>query len=208
MKKILLIGLLGFLLAGCGADQGRIPVPHEMGGFVLGDDISNYAHQLSMPSDLPIRYIESIHEVEIKPSRWFKSGLISYGTCAQPGKIIRIKLKYEDDSREFYDELLRRFKQRFGKPDEWRGDPFQVMIAWKWSFVDKDKNTISLTLQHNIRDAEEKIGNAVKMNMTSALEKEKRCFRLKQRKKELPEQSLLIPFEQMDEADWDVLIPH
>ena len=51
------------------------------------------------------------------------------------------------------DELLERYKVNLGKPDEWRGDPFNILIAWKWSFTDKDGNNISLILQHNARTA-------------------------------------------------------
>ncbi len=74
-----------------------------------------------MDTALPVRYAENIEEVEIKFTRGFKSGLIAYGTCARPGNIVRIKLKYGDSSKQFYKDLLKRFKKRFGEPDEYRG---------------------------------------------------------------------------------------
>lgn len=196
------------VLAGC-ADKPRhsSSIPHQIGGFVLGDDIAAYQHRLKMQTDLPVRHIEALHEVEIKPSKWFKSGLICYGKCAEPGNIIRIKLKYADASRKFFDELLRRYKQRFGEPDEWRGDPFQIMIAWKWSFEDQAHNRISLILQHNVQDIEEKMGNAVKMTMTSSLKKEQRCFEAKQGKGEGKKTAPLIPLERIHQNDWELLLP-
>lgn len=160
-----------------------------------------------MKTALPLRYMESLYEVEIKETPWFKSGLICFGQCAEPGKIIRIKLKYKDSSKKFYNELLRRYKRRFGKPDEWRGDPFQVMIAWKWSFEDRNGNNISMILQHNLQDMEEKIGNVIKISLINGLEKEKRCLEARQGKKELPAGSLLIPLEQIGQDDWDMLLP-
>ena len=46
----------------------------------------------------------------------------------------------------------------------------------KWSFVDKDGNRISLTLQHNAMDSEEKLGNAIKLTMTNLIEEDQRCY--------------------------------
>jgi len=150
--------------------------PHEIGGFILGKDIQAYKDDLVSASDMPIRYLDSIHEVEIKPVPGFKSGLITYGTCLHKDRILRIRLKYDDSSKKFYDELLKRFKERFGEPVEWRGDPFHIVINWKWSFIDKDNHSISLQLQHNIQDVEEKIGNTVKLSLPQAIEAEDRCF--------------------------------
>jgi len=147
--------------------------PHGVGSFVLGSNITEYDEILKMETALPIRYMEYMREVEIKPMKGFKSGLIGYGVCDRPGQIVRIKLKYDDSTKKFYERLLEHFKNRFGEPDEWRGDPFHVVIAWKWSFVDKENNKISLMLQHNTMDAEEKMGNAVKLTMMNLMEKER-----------------------------------
>jgi hypothetical protein len=118
---------------------------------------------------------ENLREVEIVPQEGFKSG--SFRTCRQPGSIVRIKLKYADGSLEFYEELLKRFKQKFGEPNQYQGDPFRVFISWKWSFTDSQQNRISLILQHNLVDEEEKIGNAVKLTLHNQLEEDARCFR-------------------------------
>ena len=155
--------------------------PHQVGGFVLGQDIKSFEDRVIMDTMLPVRYSENIQEVEIKFTQGFKSGLIAYGTCDQPGHIVRIKLKYADSSKKFYKDLLKRFKERFGQPDEYRGDPFKIVDAWKWSFVDEKKNhRISLILQHNTKDEEEKMGNAVKLTNTTLIEKDLMCYRNKQ----------------------------
>ena len=52
--------------------------------------------------------MESIREVEIKPIKGFKSGLIAYGTCAAQNRVVRIKLKYSDDTKAFYQKLKNR----------------------------------------------------------------------------------------------------
>jgi hypothetical protein len=121
-----------------------------------------------------------MEELEIKFTQGFKSGLITYGTCAKPGQIVKIKLKYADSSKKFHQNLLKRFKKQFGEPDEYRGDPFGIVKAWKWSFVDKQNQRISLNLQHNAMDAEEKKGNAVKITNTTLIEEDRLCYKRKQ----------------------------
>jgi hypothetical protein len=172
-------------------------VPHRVGPFVLNQNIADFKDDVIMETALPIRYMEDIEEVEIKPIEGFKSGLIAYATCAAPGHIVRIKLKYADSSKKFFDELLQRTKERFGEPDEYVGDPFHVLIAWKWSFVDKDGRDISLILQHNTLDEEEKIGNAVKLTLNSLIEKDRACYRQKN----------LDLQERLRQRKWKVIVP-
>ena len=133
-----------------------------------------------------------------------QSGLVTYGTCIEPSRIVRLKFKYADNSKRFFDELLERYKVNLGKPDEWRGDPFNIVIAWKWSFTDKDGNNISLILQHNTRDEEEKQGNSVKMTMWNLMLDEDRCFEQKH-----PEAggSPSFTFSDPDSIDWKPLVP-
>ena len=176
--------------------------PHEIAGFVLGKNIDEIKDRLDMSTDLPVRHRESLREVEINKTEWFKSGLITYGTCTDAGQIVRIKLKYAEYSKKFYKTLLKRFENRFGEPSEWRGDPFHIFLDWKWSFTDKDGDRISLHLQHNTRDAEEKIGNAVKLTSRSALEAEWKCHEEKTASK-----STRKIEKQKGPIDWEFLIP-
>ncbi len=176
--------------------------PHEIAGFVLGKNIDEIKDRLDMSTDLPVRHRESLREVEINKTEWFKSGLITYGTCTDAGQIVRIKLKYAEYSKKFYKTLLKRFEKRFGEPSEWRGDPFHIFLDWKWSFTDKDGDRISLHLQHNTRDAEEKIGNAVKLTSRSALEAEWKCHEEKTASK-----STRKIEKQKGPIDWEFLIP-
>ena len=176
--------------------------PSQVSAFKLGTDIATYKDHVDMSTALPIRYAESITEVEIIPTNLLASGLIAYGTCADPGKVVRIKLKYADSGRDFYNKLLTQFEKKFGKPDEWRGDPFHIVIAWKWSFVDKAKNRISLILQHNKLDTDEKIGNSIKLTLTDAIEKERICY-----EKSHPGATLTPTGAPPIQIDWDMLIP-
>jgi hypothetical protein len=179
--------------------------PVEIAGFALGKNIADYQERVRMETMLPIRYAEFLKEVETQNIPGYKSGLITYGDCAVPGRILRIKLKYDDSSRQFYNDLLERYKKRFGKPDRWRGDPFHVLVAWKWSFTDKEGNRMSMILQHNIEDTTRKIGNAVKLSMLNFEEEEILCFE----KKESEIRVNKTKQDQKAGADqnWDLLIP-
>lgn len=158
----------------------RAEAPRRIAGFLLGADVSQYKDQLSMDTALPVRHSEYLTEVDIKPVEGYKSGYVTFGNCEQPGRIARIKLKYERDEKEFFDELMERFGKKFGKPSEYKGDAFRACIAWKWTFTDNEKNKISLILQHNCQDEDDYLsGNAVKMSLRSLMEKERRCYESK-----------------------------
>jgi hypothetical protein len=205
MKRLAVIAL--FLASLGAAPAGAGEVPHAVAGFILGRDIADYNSRIQRESVLPIRYRDYLEEVEIAPLPGFKSGLITYGTCTGPGRIIRIKLKYADASRAFYDALLERVQRRFGKATSYEGDPFHIVIDWKWSFVDDAGNRVILHLSHNSRDAEEKFGNAVKLTLVSALEEERRCFQKKYPSSEASQKNRPKPLHAMTPEDWDSLVP-
>ena len=97
MKTNLIIGLIIFLFVGPAIVSAE--VPHGVGGFVLDRNIKEFADRVIMETALSIRHMENFEEVEIKFTDGFKSGLIAYTTCAKPGHIARIKLKYADASK-------------------------------------------------------------------------------------------------------------
>jgi len=182
----------------------KADVPHSLAGFVLGAPISDFENQVNMDTVLPTRYLESLKEVEAKDIKGYKTGLVTYGTCIQPPRIVRLKFKYADSSKKFFDALLERYKMNLGKPDKWRGDPFHIVIAWKWHFTDKDGNRISIILQHNTRDEEEKQGNSVKMTMWNLILQEDQCF-----EKHHPETTAppIFTFQDPNSVNWTPLIP-
>lgn len=107
-------------------------VPRGLAGFALGDKISAHMDKITSDTVLPVRYLESLKEVETKNIRGYKTGLVSYTTCTRPSRIVRIKFKYADASKAFYNALLKRFKDRFGEPDEYRGDPQHLASVEAW----------------------------------------------------------------------------
>jgi len=181
--------------------------PRSIAGFALGEDIGGLRDSVRMESLLPLRHEEYLQEVEIQPLQGFKSGLIIYGSCAAPGRVVRIKLKYADASRQFYDALLEKVTKRWGKPTAYDGDPFHIVIEWKWVFSDADGNRITMHLGHNDRDVEEKFGNTLKLSLISAIEAERACYLGQHPEVSQRESSQPIRPDALTADDWQRLVP-
>lgn len=205
MKKSTFGYMIAALLFLNSAVVSAATVPHALGGFVLGGKVEDYRDQIREGSVMPIRHMECLKEVEAEEIEGFKSGLIYYGTCTAEKRIIRIKLKYQNPSKKFFQELLDKYKERFGEPDEWRGDPFHVRLAWKWYFTDQENNHIGLILQHNMEKEGEKLGNSVKLTHSDLLEAEYDCC--ERHRKEVHEDLGDRRGIQKRPLDWDQLLP-
>ena len=164
--RLLTLTLLIQILSSA-AIASAIETPKEIAGFSLGADITDYAD---------IEYSNYLKEVVITDWHGFRKGIISYGICAEPGKIVRISMKYEDSSKEFFDKLLKAFKKKFGNPPIWGGDAFGILSKWKWVFTDENNLRVNLILQHNLKNHNENIGNIVKIYYPEREKEERLCF--------------------------------
>ncbi len=186
-----LVCILSILLAphlAAAADRA----PHEIGGFRLGASIHDY----NVISNRNV-----LHQVVVDETGGFRKGVIYYGDCARPGEIVKIKLKFKDPSAEFYRRILKRYTKKFGKPYKFTGGTFGIVRAWKWEFTDKDNNRITLTLQHNLKNMDENIGNMIKLSMPDRIEAERKCVNAgRPRHRKTPPARLGTP-------DWERLIP-
>jgi len=191
--------LIFFLLPQSGMTKEATP-PHEVGGFVLGSHVTDYPD---------IEYSNFLKDVVVYDWHGFEKGIISYGICEFPGEIVRIKLKYADSSKKFFDTLLDKYKDKYGKPDEWKGDSFGVLHVWKWKFVDKEQNRIHLILQHNNQDPNENIGNMVKLYYPDRIELEHLCFTSKcaSNCNTTANQQEMMQRIMRKKSDWNYLIP-
>ncbi len=206
MKPIVkkLIFFAGFLILLFLPNYALAQFPIHLGGFILGDDITNYKDLVDMETCRKVPFNRYLREGEIITRPEFKSGMITYGLCDRPNKILKIKLKFADSSKKSYKKLLSRYKKQLGEPDEYKGDAFRTMIAWKWSFTNNKNEKISLILQYNEMNEDEKIGVAVKLTLTSQIEKERACFMADSpgKKKKLEKSRL------KGKALWDLLVPY
>lgn len=164
--------------------------PTSLGGIVLGEDISSIRDICRMHTEIPLSQERHLLEVQLVPHHapGVRSGTVAYANCAEAGRIVRIKLKFENDSREFFEDLLRRYRERFGRPIEWRGDPFQTVMSWKWSFHDARGEQVNLELTHS-REGDSKTENSVKMTLRSLWVREDACQDAKNASESRPDQA-------------------
>lgn len=195
-KGIFFIALVFSLSFVSLASSKELDVPNEIGGFALGSEVSDYPD---------VEFSNYLKEVVVTDWHGFRKGIISYGVCDKPGTIVKIRMKYDDNSKEFFDKLFKMYKKKFGKPDLWKGDSFGILHVWKWKFTDKDGRIVNLMLQHNLHNPNENIGNSVKMSIPQQEERERICFiescdlpKNEEHKKRK---------EQLNKIDWDLLIP-
>ena len=190
MKKLtLLICMLVLVQSSALADGYR--VPSSAGGFTLNTQIKDYSvsnHQNYLREDI-------FTDIE-----GFRKGFITYGTCNKPGHILRIKLKYQDRSYKFYKQLLKKYRQSFGDNPTFTGDSFGNVKRWKWAFTDDQGQRVTLVLQHNLNDADESMGNMLKLRLPDLMNAERTCFNNTH-----PQRSVSITPE--SETDWAKLIP-
>jgi hypothetical protein len=163
--------------------------PSSVGGFTLDHSIEEYAIE---------SYANYLNEVIFTDLQGFRKGFITYGTCRNPGKILRIKLKYENKSHDFFKELLSRYREKFGAKPKFSGDQFGNVRSWKWSLSDEQGRRVTLELQHNLVDDEESIGNMVKLSLPELMDDERKCFNERYEAAEDSEKK----------ADWEDLIPN
>jgi hypothetical protein len=110
-------------------------VPHEIAGIALGTSVDEY------PDIVQSNFLK---EVVVTDWHGFRKGNISYGTCKYVDQILKIDMKYRNKSKDFFQNLLKKFRKSFGEPDAWTGDSFGVLHVWKWQFIDKEQNRVRL----------------------------------------------------------------
>jgi len=166
--------------------------PLSAGGFTLGTSIKNYDF---------ISEEDPLKEVIINDIKGFRKGFVTYGVCDRPGEIVRIKLKYKDRSSDFFEQLLKQYKKKFGSKPKFIGDSFGNLKAWKWAFTGGDGKRITLVLQHNLKNADESMGNMVKLSLPDQLISERECSDNEKSQARRGDKDESI------KADWDLLLP-
>jgi len=166
LKLFLFITILFIAESMSGVARADAGMPLSVGGFTLGTSIENYTF---------VSQENFVEEVIVTDIKGFRKGHIMYGVCESPGEIIRIKLKYKNKSVKFFNRLLKKYKKKFSSKPKFVGDSFGLVKAWKWSFNNDDGVRVSLVLQHNLKDADESIGNMVKLSFPDRLIAERKC---------------------------------
>ncbi len=195
MNILKILSLVAFICI-CANYVQAADVPTEIAGIKLGSDIADYPD---------VEYSNYLKEVVVMDWHGFRKGVISYGICESPGTIVKLNMKYEDSSKRFFDKLLKKYKNKFGSPTEWKGDSFGIKHVWKWKFTDEDGRIVNLILKHNLRDPNQNIGNLVSMSYPELEEIERLCFNRKCEEITSPEHQKRR--DELKKTGWNFLIP-
>lgn len=183
MKSI----LLALFIAVAALPAMAADAPMEIAGLRLGADIKQFQAKVEpgkTETEITRPYVTT---AAMTPVPGFRSGYVTYGNCASPGRILRIKMNYENDSREFYEDILAALKKRYGAPQQWRGNPFGTLKIWKWSVKDKGLGDISVILQHYSGDDDSFTkGNSIRIAAPGLFKEEQACQKSRQPERQSP----------------------
>ena len=150
--------------------------PMELAGIRLGASVDTLAGKLVSPVVDQSPQRPSIGVMALAPLPGYRSGYVDVGLCAKPGRVVRIKMNYADDSLAFFNKLMTALKQRYGEPREWRGNPFGTLRTWKWGLRAADGEPVSLILMHyEGEDGAFTDGNSIRIAATSMVREEELC---------------------------------
>jgi len=174
--------LVRFLALAVGVFAGatalaQSPAPTSLGGIDLGGDAARFGRYLHQGRAKPMEDAPSLSRRNIKASGAFRGGYLLAGTCAFPGRVARIKLKYADDGEEFFRRLSGALMDRYGLPAEYKGDLEGRVLGNKWSFTNAQGESISLIVQHSDTEGlDHDKGNVIKLTNWALVEAERRCY--------------------------------
>ncbi|OEU66117.1 MAG: hypothetical protein BA863_19055 [Desulfovibrio sp. S3730MH75] len=174
MKKVLFLSFAILFLFATSASAAN--APESIAGITIGQNISTIRSFLDDDSKRSPWQEEFIKRIALRELEGYKGGYVVIGDCSRKNIILRMKLKYADNSLSFFDLLYGKLEKRFGKPNDWRGNPFGTLKVWKWSLKDPAGN-ISLILQHFSGDDDSiTYGNTIRLSRPSWIEEEKACW--------------------------------
>ncbi|WP_173080647.1 hypothetical protein [Fundidesulfovibrio magnetotacticus] len=173
--------LFASLLLACCLAGPALAAPPELAGVRLGSNIRDLADKLDPGMAEPELEQGYLTIQAMKPLPGYRSGYVTYGNCAQPGRVVRVKMNYADSSREFHDKILAGLKKRYGEPKQWRGNAFGNLRIWKWSLLDPHAGDVSIILQYyDGEDDSFTRGNSLRISSRSWVKEEQDCRRAKQ----------------------------
>jgi hypothetical protein len=196
--------LCAFAMAASVVSAAYAGAPDSIVGIKLGTPIQDLHEMVDLGAAVPIWGSDYLLRVPLRFVKGYQSGYVVYGNCAQIGKVLRIKLTYEDESEEFFGRVLHALTQRYGKPSEWRGNPFGTLKIWKWSLRDAHRERTSIILQHYVGDDDTFTqGNSIRLTDSTLIEGERACYESKRKDKKTASCPELTP----EKIDFDWFLP-
>jgi len=175
MRKVAFL-CLALLLGIPGGRALAAEAPMELAGIRLGDTVAASGDKLRTVEPGQECRRSGLAMAPVAPVAGYRSGYVDYGQCASPGRIVRIKMHYADDSLEFFNKVLAALKKRYGEPSQWRGNAFGTLRTWKWSVTGADGTRVSLILMHYAGDdGTFTQGNSIRIAQPDFVRQELRC---------------------------------
>jgi len=174
MPRLLVLAVL-LLLSLCTVAQAESP--SNLAGISLGDAATQYKSRIRLNKARPIDNAPWVRRLPIVPDKFFAAGYVLVGTCAAPGRVLRIKVRYYDDSFDFYRKVSGEMLSHYGDPAEYKGEIDGRVMGNKWAFSDPWTRPVSLILQRTEgEDPELGAGNTLKLTNWGMLESERACW--------------------------------
>ncbi|WP_300159408.1 hypothetical protein [Solidesulfovibrio sp.] len=150
--------------------------PSELAGIRLGQNVDELSGKLASTTVDRSPQRPSLGVVPVAPLPGFRSGYVDVGLCAKPGRVVRVKLNYADESLAFFNKIMEALKKRYGEPKEWRGNAFGTLRTWKWGLRSPSGEPVSLILMHyEGDDGAFTDGNSIRIAATSMVREEELC---------------------------------
>lgn len=182
MKRVLLTLLVVLLLTSSALAEESAPL--SVAGIRLGDDFHQYEDILRMEHAGAMSDAVFLDEALIQTGaiHGVRGGSVIWGNCANKGRVVRIKIKFADTSRDLFKRLLARYEEKFGQPDTYKGDSFRNVIAWEWEIADDDGRHVKILLMYSV-DPSIRPGVSIKMTDQALLDLEFACYKERYRSK-------------------------
>jgi hypothetical protein len=151
--------------------------PTNLAGITLGDEAAKHKGRIRAASPPAPGSAPWVRRLPVTADKFYSGGYVLVGTCAAPGRVLRIKMRYRDESLDFFRKISGDMLSRYGDPTEYKGETDGRVMGNKWAFSDPWLRPVSLILQRvEGEDPEAGPGNTIKLTNWGLLEAERACW--------------------------------